>query len=65
MQPACLPGREAAVKRAQWGMFKGYLRERGKLVDTLDVLVAYGVRAKLARLGPGVASAARAGPDQR
>ncbi|MGP3636363.1 hypothetical protein ACTU45_23920 [Streptomyces sp. 24-1644] len=34
-------------------MFKEYLRERGELVDTLNVLVACGVRAKLAGRGWG------------
>lgn len=48
---AGLPGREAAAKRAQWAMYKAYLRERGELVDTLDVLVACGVRAELAERG--------------
>lgn len=48
---AGLPGREAAAKRAQWAMHKEHLRERGELVDTLDVLVTGGVRAKLAERG--------------
>ncbi|MDX2567493.1 hypothetical protein [Streptomyces scabiei] len=46
-----LPGREAAAKRAQWAMYKAHLRERGELVDTLDVLVTNGVRAELADRG--------------
>ncbi|MFI9588290.1 hypothetical protein ACIHCQ_42400 [Streptomyces sp. NPDC052236] len=46
-----LPGREAAAKRAQWLMFKEHLRERAELVDTLDVLVTFGVRAELAERG--------------
>ncbi|QTI87210.1 hypothetical protein [Streptomyces sp. AgN23] len=46
-----LSGREAAAKRAQWEMFKEHLRETGELVDTLDVLVACGVRAELAERG--------------
>ncbi|WP_405914490.1 hypothetical protein [Streptomyces sp. NBC_00728] len=34
-------------------MFTGYLRERGELVDTPDVPVACGLRAKLAGRGSG------------
>lgn len=43
-----LPGREAAAKRAQWAMYRAHLRESGELADTLDALVASGVRAELA-----------------
>jgi hypothetical protein len=46
-----LPGREAAAKRAQWAMYRAHLREAGELADTLDVLVASGVRAELAARG--------------
>jgi hypothetical protein len=46
-----LPGRGAAAKRAQWAMYRAHLREAGELADTLDVLVASGVRAELAARG--------------
>ncbi|MDJ0375787.1 hypothetical protein QMK19_41050 [Streptomyces sp. H10-C2] len=46
-----LPGREAAAKRAQWAMYRAHLREAGELADTLDGLVAFGVRTELAALG--------------
>lgn len=42
------PGPEAAAKRA---MYPAHLREAGELADTLDVLVASGVRAELAPRG--------------
>ncbi len=48
---AGLSGREAAARRTQWAMFKEHLRESGELVDTLDVLVACGVRAELTERG--------------
>src|SRR4051812_37272486 len=40
-----LPGQEAAAKRAQWAMYRVHLRETGELTDTLNTLVASGVRA--------------------
>jgi hypothetical protein len=46
-----LSSREAAVRRAQWQMYKASLQECGKLVDTRDVLVTYGVRQELKRRG--------------
>ncbi|MDX6352128.1 MAG: hypothetical protein QOF84_6918 [Streptomyces sp.] len=46
-----LPSREAAARRAQWQMHKANLQERGKLIDTRDVLVAYGVRQEPKRRG--------------
>lgn len=46
-----LPGREAEAKRAQWAMYRAHLREDGELFDTVDVLVAFGVRAGLVARG--------------
>ncbi|WP_077063822.1 hypothetical protein [Streptomyces sp. MP131-18] len=46
-----LRGREAAGRRAEWLEHRARLRDRGELVDTLDVLVALGVRAELASRG--------------
>lgn len=46
-----LPGREAAARRAQWAMYRAHLRETGELAETLDALVASGVRAELAARG--------------
>jgi hypothetical protein len=48
---AGLAGREAAARRAAWAEHRAGLRRRGELVDTLDVLVACGVRAELAERG--------------
>ncbi|MGK5532085.1 hypothetical protein [Streptomyces sp. URMC 129] len=46
-----LAGREAAERRAAWQRHKARLRQRGELVDTLDALVTFGVRAELAERG--------------
>jgi len=48
-----LPSREAAARRAEWEIHKAKLQEHGQLVDTRDVLVAYGVRLELKRRGWG------------
>ena len=46
-----LTGRESAARRTQLRMHQALLRERGQLVDSLETLVRYGVRAELTERG--------------
>lgn len=48
---AGLPRREAAGVRAGWRRELGRLREAGELLDTVDVLAVWGIRAELEARG--------------
>lgn len=49
--PTGLTRHEAAALKTQWREHRVHLRELGELIDTLDALVAYGVRGELEERG--------------